>query len=483
MANLTSYAGRLIRAVSLNGNSIDGFISAAKGVLFYSPFEKLFRTQKYLSIVLERNAASACVIKMSSSGSNKIVHKHTFGDTCPGPEELVSYLSLTAEGTSSLKTILGVPKEWCVIKTAEFPAAALDNISAAISYQIPDLTPFPTADVYYDFGIIKQEDGKVFVVIYAVKRQMAEPYLKALGGGGFNVSSLVLSPASLMSLLGQVTALADTIILVNLRDTHAELVRAELGITTAVSTVKRGTSDEITGGMVKAIEAMGGADATVVVNYPDTDTTPDIVAELKFARTCHDLKELLPELSDPEYLSATSAVLADAGRKSKVINMLSQGEMQKKSLPLALTIILSITIIVLFTFSLYIPVWNDEKTIANVEKQIKALKPEYERLTALQKDTKKIDGDMSILNSMMSKRVLMMELLRELTVTLPQDTWIARLVATEKDINLEGYAVNASALIGMLENSKSFKDAGTASTTFKDARMGKERFQIKAALK
>lgn len=496
MANLTSYTGhsitgRLIRAVSLRGNSMAGFLSTAKGVFFYSPFVKLFRAQKYLSIVLEKDAASACVIKMSSSGSKKVVHKHTFGEQCPGPEELVSYLSLTVEGMSSLKTILSVPKEWCVIKTAEFPAAALDNISAAIAYQIPDLTPFSIADVYYDFGIIKQEDGKLYIVIYAVKRQMAEPYLKALGRGGFNVSSLVLSPASLMSLLGQVPALADTIILVNLRDTHAELVRAERGITTEVSTVKRGHSDEITGVLVKAIEAMGGADATVVVNFPNTDTNQDmmgelksaLLAELKPALVSHDLKELLPELSDPEYLTATCAVLADTGRKSKVINMLSLGETQRKSLPLALTIILTITIIVLFTFSLYIPVWNDEKTVANVEKQIKALKPEYERLTALQKDTKKIDGDLAVLNSMMSKRVLVLELLRELTVTLPQDTWLARIITTEKDVNLEGYAVNASALIGTLENSKFFKDVGTTSTTFKDARMGKERFQIKAALK
>ncbi|MBF0553350.1 MAG: PilN domain-containing protein [Nitrospirae bacterium] len=494
MANLTSYAGKVlrsardsIRGASLSGNAVAGYLSAAKRVLFYSPLEKLFHSQKYLSIVLEKDAASACVIKMSSSGS-KIVSKNTFGDTYPSPEELVSFLNLIVGGTSAsaLKTILNVPKEWWVIKTAEFPVIAMNNISAAIAFQIPDLTPFSTADVYYDFEIIKREDGKLYTVIYAVKRQMAEPYLKALAGGGFKVSSMVLSPASLMNLLGQVPAMPDNIILVNLRRTHVELVAAERGITTAVYTVKGGVGD-----VVKAIGGIGAADTAVVVNCPNTDVSTDIntdtLQELKAALpTCQDFKELLPALNDAigyEYFTAAAAVFADAGKKTKGMNMLSLGETQKKSLPIALTIILSVIFVVLFTLSLYIPIWNDEKAVADIDKQIKALKPEFERLTALQKDTKKIDGDLSVLNSMMAKRVLMMELIRELTLTLPQDTWLARLVATEKDVNLEGYAVNASALIGMLENSKSFKDAGTTSTTFKDARMGKERFQIKAALK
>ncbi|WP_420265069.1 PilN domain-containing protein [Candidatus Magnetominusculus dajiuhuensis] len=491
MANISSYAGRVIsaardglRGVSLSGDAVAGYLSAAKGVLFYSPLQRLFQNQKYLSIVLEKDTASACVIKMSSSGY-KVISKNTFGDTYPGPEELVSFLNLIVEGTSTsaVKVILNVPKEWCVIKRTEFPAIAMANISAAIAFQIPDLTPFSTADVYYDFEIIKREDGKLHTVIYALKRQMAEPYLRALAGAGFKVSSLVLSSASVMSLLGQVPEMPDNIILVNLRGTHVELVTAERGITTGVYIVKGGVGD-----VVRAIEGTDTAGAAVVVNAPDTsvntDVNTDTLQELKAAlTTCHDFRELLPALNDDEYLTAVAAVFADAKKKTKGVNMLSLGETQKKSLPIALTIILSITFVALFTLSLYIPIWNDEKAVADIDKQIKALKPEFERLTALQKDTKKIDSDLSVLNSMMAKRVLMMDLIRELTVMLPQDTWLARLVATEKDINLEGYAVNASALIGMLENSKFFKDAGTTSTTFKDARMGKERFQIKAALK
>lgn len=481
MTGLNSYARNALRSLSLSGSTFKGFLSAAKRLLFYSPLDSLFHTQKYLSIVLDKDAASACVIKTSSSGF-KVLNRNTFSDTYPGPEELVSFLSLVVEGkpASALKTILNVPKEWCVIKTAEFPAIAMDNISAAVAFQIPDVTPFSTSDVYYDFEIIKREADKLYTVIYAVKRQMAEPYLRALESSGFKASSLALSPASLVSLLGQVPGLADNIVLVNLKKTHVELVRADRGITTAVYIVKGDTGD-----IVKAVEGISGDDTSIIINGPETDTT----AELKAALACHnirDIKELLPALSNTvgyEYLTAAAAVFADSKGKTKAINMLSMGEIQKKSLPIALTICLSIIVIVLFTLSLYIPVWKDEKTVASIDKQIKALKPEYERLTALQKDTKKIDGDLAALNSMMVKRVLMLELLRELTETLPQDTWLARLIATDKDINIEGYAVNASALIGTIENSKYFKDAGTASTTFKDARMGKERFQIKAALK
>ncbi|MBF0517384.1 MAG: PilN domain-containing protein [Nitrospirae bacterium] len=460
----------------MKGNAVAVSLAAAKRLCFYCPCESLFHSQRYLSIVLDKGAACACVIKTSSSGF-KVINRNIFGDTYPQPDELVSFLSLIEEGTPTLKVILNVPKDWCVIKKTEFPAAALDNISAAIAFQIPDLTPFSNADVYYDFEIIKREDDKLHIVLYAVKRQMVQPYLRALAEGGFKVTSMALSPASLVGMLGQVPALSDDIVLINLRGTQADLVRSERGVTTAVHTVKGGTGD-----IIAAVEGIRGPETSVVVCGPESNT----LNELKDALACQDFRGLLPAFYDTagaEYLTAAAAVLTDCKRTTKGVNLLSMGEVQRKSLPIALTIILSIIIIVLFTLSLYIPVWNDQKAVADIDKQIKALRPDYERLTALQKDTKKIDGDLAVLNSMMSKRVLVLELLRELTVTLPQDTWLARIITTEKDVNLEGYAVNASALIGTLENSKFFKDVGTTSTTFKDARMGKERFQIKAALK
>ncbi|MCG6551567.1 MAG: PilN domain-containing protein [Candidatus Magnetominusculus sp. LBB02] len=476
MANLTSYAGRAAKAVSLSGSAAANFVSSAKRALFYSPFDKLLYNQKYLSIVVDKDSASVCMIKMSSSG-HKVISKNAFADTLPTPDELVSLLTVMAAGgsASSLKTILSVPKEWCVIRMAEFPEIAIDNISSAIAFQIPDLTPFAAADVYYDFQIAKREGGKLHTVIYAVKRQAVEPYIKALEHGGFTVESMTLSPASLISLLGQVPALSDIIVLVNVKDSHTELALAQRGVVTEVYKVK-----SIVDNIVKAISSIDIAEISVIINCQNEDLT----RELKAVLTCHELKEVLPALNDDaDYTLAAAAAIAISRTKTKCINMLSMGQTQRKSLPMALTIILSIAVIAMFSISLYIPIWNGQREGAAMDKQIKALKPEYERLSALQKDTKKIDDDLTVLNSMLSKRVLMLELLRELTVTLPQDTWLARIVSTEKDINIEGYAVNASALIGMLENSKFFKDVGTASTTFKDARMGKERFQIKAAMK
>ncbi|MBF0321165.1 MAG: PilN domain-containing protein [Nitrospirae bacterium] len=487
--NLISYARHLftsardnLRGVTLtgSGNSIANYLEAAKGVLFYSPLDKILHTQKYLSIVLEKDSVSACVIKVSASGCT-VVNRNIYGDTYPRPEELVSFISLIVEGTSAsaLKTILSVPKEWCVIKTVEFPVMAMENISAAIAFQIPDLTPFSTADVYYDFLILRRENGKLYTAIYAVKKQPVEPYLRALADNGLAVSSIVPASSSLTGLL----PLTGNIVLINLRSRYAELIRAENGITTAVYTVKDGTD-----GIIKAMEGIAADSAATVVYGHDAEALAMLKAAISRhgLRDLQDLRELLPAMADTigyEYLPAAAAVFADARRKTKCLNLLSLGMVEKKSLPMALTLILSIIFIAMFTLSLYIPIWKDEGAVAEIDKQIKALKPEYERLTALQKDTKKIDGDLAVINSMMGKRVLMLELLKELTVALPQDTWLARVVATEKDVSLEGYATNASALIGMLENSKFFKDVGTSSAAFKDARLGKERFHIKAALK
>ncbi len=73
---------------------------------------------------------------------------------------------------------------------------------------------------------------------------------------------------------------------------------------------------------------------------------------------------------------------------------------------------------------------------------------------------------------------LMVELLRELTERLPDDTWIQTLNFEKGEIQLRGESSQATALIARLEQAPGFSGVTFRSPVTPDARTGKERFNI-----
>ncbi len=74
------------------------------------------------------------------------------------------------------------------------------------------------------------------------------------------------------------------------------------------------------------------------------------------------------------------------------------------------------------------------------------------------------------------------DLLRELTVILPDDTWVERLQIKGDSAQIIGQSGKASALIGIVESSKFFSGAGFTSPVTTDPRTGKERFVLSARI-
>jgi general secretion pathway protein L len=74
------------------------------------------------------------------------------------------------------------------------------------------------------------------------------------------------------------------------------------------------------------------------------------------------------------------------------------------------------------------------------------------------------------------------DLLQELTVILPDDTWVERLQIKGDSVQIIGQSGKASALIGIVESSKLFSGAGFTSPVTTDPRTGKERFVLSARI-
>jgi general secretion pathway protein L len=70
------------------------------------------------------------------------------------------------------------------------------------------------------------------------------------------------------------------------------------------------------------------------------------------------------------------------------------------------------------------------------------------------------------------------EVLDEITRTLPDDTWLLQLVFRDGTLRISGYSENPSALIRLLEQSALLTEVRFSSPVTMDPRLGRERFNI-----
>ena len=73
-----------------------------------------------------------------------------------------------------------------------------------------------------------------------------------------------------------------------------------------------------------------------------------------------------------------------------------------------------------------------------------------------------------------------LKFLDELTLTIPMDSWLSDFTykTSNNKVNLSGYAISASKLIPILEESKLFENVKFTSPITTDKRSGKEKFRI-----
>ncbi len=120
----------------------------------------------------------------------------------PSPEFLTSSLSLARAElrAEDCRLTLSLPKAWAVIKTVEYPASVLENISNVIAFELDRITPFTPENAYYDFRVLKEEAGKVNILVAAVRADLLEPYLKAIQEKGFKVDQITVNLLGLSTL-------------------------------------------------------------------------------------------------------------------------------------------------------------------------------------------------------------------------------------------------------------------------------------------
>ncbi len=124
--------------------------------------------------------------------------------------------------------------------------------------------------------------------------------------------------------------------------------------------------------------------------------------------------------------------------------------------------------------------------LAELNERIGALKGRVAEVEQMKEEIGAIEQKIEVVEKIKAGERSKLELLRELTETIPADMWLTRFAYTDqkgkREIDLSGFANAASELIPLLEKSKYFEDVKFKSSIVKDRSTEKEKFNVTATV-
>jgi general secretion pathway protein L len=141
---------------------------------------------------------------------------------------------------------------------------------------------------------------------------------------------------------------------------------------------------------------------------------------------------------------------------------------------------LAVLMIVMSVVAVAIPVMRAQQHAQTLAREFAALKRTSEAIAALHKQVEQLREEESFLVQRKRNSRSVSQLLFETTHVLPDDTWLNELQVNGADIQIVGYSMSASRLIGLLERSQTFRNTTFRSPVTRDAKTDRERFHIAA---
>jgi len=463
--------------------------------LSFNPVEAYLVAREALVIAIDQDGYSILTGRKVSSRIRITGHRR-FGreeGKSPDPDRMASAAAaaLREARQAPQEVCLCIPRAWVLYRTAELPAAVRENLSGAVSFEMDRLTPLPADRSLYDFRVIKESQERLEIALMAARADRITPYLHALKDRGITVSRVIADTTGWATVAGFAAGGKDSV-LATIDGGRFEVGRLREGLvrSAVAGTFRSETAAERIAELLPEIESRieetrseGGA-PSVIVGAADEGylgLQDRIEAPVTFLRDT-DLEVQLPAGAKAPPLAAVGSLLASLVPDPAAMNLLDCGTPKKRATPLTLTVVLVAALAALGIVLLLTPLQIENRRIEEIDRQIAANREEVRKVDALRKEADAFAGEVTAIRNFKAKKMLTMDIMRELTTILPKGTWLTRAKVSESGVDIEGYAASATEILPLLEASPYFIKVEFAAPTFRDARLNSERFVIKMEL-
>jgi general secretion pathway protein L len=463
-------------------------------LLTFSLADDIIYPAKTVSASLDKGALSVAYGRRFFSRMKILgTREYSFEGRYPQPEVFASSLSLAINdlGATNAEVTLSIPKAWTIIKTTEFPVTVRENLSDVIAYELDRITPFNAGNAFYDFRVLREKEGKLSILVVAVKADVIQPYIDALREKGISVSRVTANISGIETLCRFIGIKRDLLFIELSKDGY----EGALFVNTAISNVLTGTFptddersnvDLVAKEITPLIDTMksSGKEPQIMVHLREAGAGLKELLKAQVQQQVSFLNETDIKLKQPASVkgipyTALGGALESLWPKANGLNLLTKGLHETTKAPKFLTATLLLIILGLWIVYLVAPLQIEERRLEEIDRQIISRKEEVKKVEALKKEIEALGGEIATINNFKENRRMSLDIIKELTAILPKTAWLSRVRVSETNVDLEGYAASASGLLSKLETSSFFKKVEFSSPTFRDTRMNADRFNIK----
>ncbi len=493
--NIWAFAEK-VSSVSASGSKLFSIILRGwkpfSRVLTFSLMDGILVPRKCLSVSLEKGTVWVVLgwrflSKIKIKGARKYVFEE---DRIANPESLASSVSLAIKElkASRIAISLNVPRDWMIVRTVDLPVAVKETISDVVAYELDRLTPLSAENAYYDFRIVGEQEGRLKLIIAAVRSDMIDRYREALKKERIDVDRLTVNLFGLVALCKYLENCRETVcVQVDSFGYEGGLVRD--GLVTAFSagmfqdgnvSAQKGAVIEGIGSLLEKARDDGFSGSVFLYTMERTPLVLDREFEVP-VKVIFDDEVRRKFYTDIANISpgAGGGVVDSLWANAKGLNLLEKGVAKKTRVP----VLGSVMLIMLFAAALIpyflLPLQREEKRLVEIGRQVNLRKDEVRKVEGLRKDVEALAAETESIDRFKGSEPLMLDMLKELTNVLPKTVWLTRTRLTDATADIEGYASSASEILPKLEQSKLFKKVEFASPTIRDTRMNADRFVIK----
>ncbi len=407
-------------------------------------------------------------------------------------QAIVSLLPHFSAGKDSL--YICVPQEQAVVQKFFLPQAAENNLRQVLEYEIERQLPFRRDDIYFDFMPVGKQGDKIGVYLFAIPKKSLAHVLDVLGSFGLRPNGVETTVTAMANYLLFCRAELDRPAVVVGRQNEAwEMV----GVQNNINGWKRHAQLLFSHCLPEAEWAQGPgkeilqeclAKSPILFGWGEVDGFLRSVSSDEAPAKSEDLVTAGNQrfagngnIADPQVLPAIGAALRGVREASFTVNFLRHegaSDGNGKTFSGINAVLFGLLLISALALGVSYPV-KDEIRLRQLQKENRKLSPAVEALRREETELQRVRKEASFFADFDRRKGEVLRVLDELSKTVPTSAYLSNLRYRTGNLELQGSAENASALIPVLERSPLFENVGFNAPSNR-GRDNRETFSLKA---
>lgn len=420
----------------------------------------------------------------------------------PRPELLARVQQFrSANGFNAESIVVGVPREWVVVREIDLPIEVEENLDGVIRAQVEKLEPLEDATSNFDYHVVSRDEElkRIILQVVMIRRDAVDELLDLC-------SEMELYPAFVtFSSLGLQAALAaheDGLP----KNAGVMILRIQPGsVEVLASSPSRQICSEVieTRALPANVETILSQTAEMLNPYADQFQS---FTKLYLVGDWNEelLSELKSRVQDAELLTSRLALKhkgidrATLGQLVPAVGLAIQGILRKgpryNLIPperrvvhmrasLIPTYVLAAVLLVVLVGLGMRSYFQQSVLAAQVDSEIQGLQGKVNRVFGLRDAVEAKRAEVTKLQNLLRNRQKTMAVVKDLTERIPNDAYLTSLQIQGGQVTMQGYADQASSLLPVIAQSPYLEGVKTNWITKDPRRANKERFNFEAKVK